>query len=486
VTDTAYHFQTCSTDPDSDQISYRVFVTGGDTTGWNAWKNSGDTFGFTVTFFTPDTYAISVQAKDRDDSTSEWSKPHLIAISQHAPPPNRPPRTPWTPNCLTTASVGVQAWFLVATSDPDTDDVAYRIDLGNGDTTDWGEYASTYHAGICVGTYQTPGTYQVRAQAKDDYGDSSGWSDPVSVTVINPTFPSRVVNRITAAAGASAVTVLPSGSHVYAATQAGLCVIRTADDVVTATVSLRGMWDNFNTLACSPDGAFVYAAAADAGMVWIVRTSDNTLVDSVPLGVPCHGLTITTDGQHLYVNSLTTHRIYVVGMSGGLVEDSVDAVWNPRGEAVLPNGLYMYAACDEGFLVVRTADNVVADSVLIGGALEGVAALPGSEYVYIIREDSIAVVATSNNTVVAFAVQQGSAKAIASALDGQLVYVPNGVWSRSPAYYGVAVIRTSDNVVVADIPVLDGADGGVVALPDGSKLYQAGGWDSGALTVIGY
>jgi hypothetical protein len=73
LTDTAYSFLTLSYDPDSDYVSYRVSVTGRDTTGWTQWMNSGDTFGFSLSFHEPGTYAIKVQAKDRDDSISTWS-----------------------------------------------------------------------------------------------------------------------------------------------------------------------------------------------------------------------------------------------------------------------------------------------------------------------------------------------------------------------------------------------------------------------------
>ncbi len=83
VTDTTYYFSTRSTDPDGDPVKHRVLVSGGDTTSWLHWRNSGETFWFGVTFSTPDTYSIAVQAGDSYDSTSGWSQPHLIAISEH-------------------------------------------------------------------------------------------------------------------------------------------------------------------------------------------------------------------------------------------------------------------------------------------------------------------------------------------------------------------------------------------------------------------
>jgi hypothetical protein len=91
VTDTAYYFHTSSTDPDSDPICYRLLVSGGDTTNWLHWRNSGDTFWFSVTFPTADTYSVAVQARDSYDSLSGWSKPHLVAISGYLLRPNLPP-----------------------------------------------------------------------------------------------------------------------------------------------------------------------------------------------------------------------------------------------------------------------------------------------------------------------------------------------------------------------------------------------------------
>ena len=109
--DTAYTFQTYSTDPDSDNIRYRISVSGGDTSDWSSWNGSGDTFTFTVTFPGPDTFTVTAQANDPDDSVSAWSEPHVIVISQS---PNHAPTSDWTaPDSLDTFLSGIGLFLEV-------------------------------------------------------------------------------------------------------------------------------------------------------------------------------------------------------------------------------------------------------------------------------------------------------------------------------------------------------------------------------------
>jgi hypothetical protein len=72
--------------------------------------------------------------------------------------------------------IKVEYTYDFSTSDPDGDDVYYYIDWGDGSPVeDWiGPYAS----GVVVHvkhTFETKGTYQIKAQAKDDAGALSPW-----------------------------------------------------------------------------------------------------------------------------------------------------------------------------------------------------------------------------------------------------------------------------------------------------------------------
>lgn len=174
--DTAYTFQTYSTDPDSDNIRYRIFVSGGDTSDWSSWNGSGDTFTFTVTFPGPDTLAITAQAKDPDDSVSAWSDPHVIVISQS--PNHAPTSDSFIVVSAQLTTLSYSSWAYP--SDPDGNAVACRWDWGDGDTSAWTDFGRgpKYHLWSPPHQYVTAGSYAVRVQAKDTWGLQSAWSQP--------------------------------------------------------------------------------------------------------------------------------------------------------------------------------------------------------------------------------------------------------------------------------------------------------------------
>lgn len=93
--------------------------------------------------------------------------------------PNQPDQPTGPPN----GNTGVEYTYTVTTIDPDSDQVSYFIDWGDGTTTGWFGW---YDSGVPVNahhTWNTTGTYQLRVRAKDTYGADSRWSDPLSVSI---------------------------------------------------------------------------------------------------------------------------------------------------------------------------------------------------------------------------------------------------------------------------------------------------------------
>jgi DNA-binding beta-propeller fold protein YncE len=484
VTDTTYHFYTSSTDPDSDHLSYRVFVTSGDTTNWFPWKNSGDTFRFNVTFFTPDTYSIKVQVKDGDDSISGWSKPHVIAISEHPSPPNRPPNTPGKPIGFACASIGVPYWVVSEVSDPDYDPIRVRVDLGNGDTTDWSSQMVWGDYGYASIDFMTPGSYTLKMQAQDDSGAVSGWSDTINVTVGTDNFPGRVVGH--ANVGANSVVAHPDGSRVYAIGSGHLLTaVSTTNDSVVASVRLDQVYD-YGRLAIRPDGQYLYASGGWGNRVWVVRTSDMTLVDSVLVDTFAFGIAVTPDGNHVYVScGWPSGNVFVIRTSDNVVVDTVHACPCAWSMAPSPDGQYMYLASGSAVVIVRTSDNTVVGSVGIGQGLYSVAVLPDGKYLYAAanEEGKVCVVRTSDNTVVSTIATILGPLCLTALPNGQYVYLGHSGLIEG---CNAAVIRTSDNTIVADISLEGGeAYGTATTLSDGSRVYFSGGEDADGLTAIG-
>ena len=95
---------------------------------------------------------------------------------------NNPPNKPSITAGPTSGVIDVEYMYTAVATDPDNDWLAYRFDFGNT-MTGW-----TSYTGSGVGNWETniwsvPGTYQVKAQAKDIPGAISSWSNPLTVTI---------------------------------------------------------------------------------------------------------------------------------------------------------------------------------------------------------------------------------------------------------------------------------------------------------------
>jgi PKD repeat protein len=99
---------------------------------------------------------------------------------------NNPPSTPSIPSGVIISGYhGTSYTYSTSSTDPDGDDLSYRFDWG--DTT-IGSWLGSYQSGELIHTsyiWKTPGTYQIKAKARDSYGTESNWSSALSVTMTN-------------------------------------------------------------------------------------------------------------------------------------------------------------------------------------------------------------------------------------------------------------------------------------------------------------
>jgi hypothetical protein len=99
--------------------------------------------------------------------------------------PNTPPSAPSVPSGETTGYHGTSYTYVTTATDPDGDTLYYRFDWGDGITSSWlGPYAS---GELCSASHRwsTPGSYQMKTRAKDNYGAESNWSSGLSIEMIN-------------------------------------------------------------------------------------------------------------------------------------------------------------------------------------------------------------------------------------------------------------------------------------------------------------
>ena len=97
---------------------------------------------------------------------------------------NQPPNKPSVVG-TTFGHVGTSYLYSINATDPNNDSIYYYIDWGDGNISGWlGPYSSGEVLNILY-NWGSPGTYEVKVKAKDEYGNESEWSEPLTVTIIN-------------------------------------------------------------------------------------------------------------------------------------------------------------------------------------------------------------------------------------------------------------------------------------------------------------
>ncbi|MCX6844726.1 MAG: Ig-like domain-containing protein [candidate division WOR-3 bacterium] len=230
-------------------------------------------------------------------------------------------------------------------------------------------------------------------------------------------------------------------------------------------------------LVCPRGTGRAYVTGEWDNAVYVIRTSDNVLVDMLRMQCGPTHIACSPDGQHVYVGSFDEYhtnapdRLYSLRTSDNTVVDSLDLLGNPSGVACLPNGEYIYVSLDDptnNVAVIRTSDFSVVTNIPVGREPCGIVALPNGQFVYVTctNSDSVYVIRTSDNTVFA-TIDAGTAVHRLTVLpSGDYIYV-----SRYQSGAPVMVIRTSDNKVVDSIPVSYGRACGLTALPNGRYVY---------------
>jgi hypothetical protein len=107
----------------------------------------------------------------------------LITVGR--PIPNNPPEIPMIMG-PTNGSVGISYDYLVSSWDPDSDDVSYWVEWGDGTHDGWlGPCPSGEHL-IVNHSWSERGSYAIIAKAKDVNGAESNYSAPLVMNVTGP------------------------------------------------------------------------------------------------------------------------------------------------------------------------------------------------------------------------------------------------------------------------------------------------------------
>ncbi|UCF49451.1 MAG: PQQ-binding-like beta-propeller repeat protein [Thermoplasmatales archaeon] len=158
-----------TTDIDEDDVKYFIDWDDGTTTETDYYP-SGQNVEIYHDWPGPGVYYIRAMAEDIYGALSDWSDPYEIVIE------NNPPSVP-TIDGPNRGNPGTEYSFTFSSDDTEGDEIYYYIEWGDGTTEDWiGPYASGEEVTVDH-TWDEEGSYQIKAKAKDNYDDESGWSE---------------------------------------------------------------------------------------------------------------------------------------------------------------------------------------------------------------------------------------------------------------------------------------------------------------------
>ena len=175
-------FYARAADDEGDDVRY--CWDWGDSVEWTIFQAQDTTNYIQHNWGTPGTYNVKVKAQDKHGGETDWDyleQPIIVTGNDPVDPPN----TPDTPDGPTSGETGETLYgFCSRATDPNNKDVQLFFDFTDDGVAD--VFTEEVNSGetACVSyTFYEPGTYHVRAMAKNVGGGVSNWSDSLTITI---------------------------------------------------------------------------------------------------------------------------------------------------------------------------------------------------------------------------------------------------------------------------------------------------------------
>ena len=176
-------YSSTAIDPDGDTIKYGLDFNNDEIVDhWSSnYYPSGVPYTISITFFSAGTYSLRFKAQDEHGVESGWSTPTFVTITENVS--NHPPNTPNTPSGPTTGEIGTSYSYFTSSTDPNSDQVRYCFDWGDGNLSNWTAWVDSGTTGSSIHVWSTYGVFQVKAKTQNNHGLESNWSSALMVTI---------------------------------------------------------------------------------------------------------------------------------------------------------------------------------------------------------------------------------------------------------------------------------------------------------------
>lgn len=211
------------------------------------------------------------------------------------------------------------------------------------------------------------------------------------------------------------VAVNPSGNTAYVANSLSqtISVIDTETYTVTATIPLAARPEG---LIVNQTGDRLYVTHPNDNTISIVNTNDLTSTQSIPLtGMQPIGLVLHPDGSRLYTADYGSGTVSVIDTTLNQVTTTITVGSGPANLAILPNGTELFVSnrSSGNIMIIDTASNVVAATIQLGSQPSdisaqavsqpyGISVLPNGTRVYVADEanNAVDVIDVQSRTVI--------------------------------------------------------------------------------------
>jgi gliding motility-associated-like protein len=158
------------------------------------------------------------------------------------------------------------------------------------------------------------------------------------------------------------LAISPDGKKLYAtadgSAEGTLYVLNTSNNQQIATVPI-GL--NAAGIVASPDGNTVYVANDYLNTVSAINTTTYTTTATIPVGTTPYGIAISPDGSRVYVANSGAHSISIINTATN-ISTEFPIPGRPFGISVSPNGIEVYATCldPDNTVVINTVTNATS------------------------------------------------------------------------------------------------------------------------------
>jgi dipeptidyl aminopeptidase/acylaminoacyl peptidase len=360
--DSTYTFTLLGKDPDSNNIKLRVAWGDADTSDWTEYIHSGETTQVSHIWTEPGAYTLRGQAMDWKDSVSDWSKGKVVGVFE----------TYFPGRIVATIPLPVRPDFLTMTPDGEFLYIAMH---------DYDGMAIVLRTSdnVLVDTLRLRGLDEIAAPVMSPDGSRLYWAGDDGYVRTVRTADNEVLDSVYTQDGTMGTALSPDGNTLYVAGwyEKYVSVVRTSD--MTLTDSIHTGRKYVKGVMATGDGKSVYVLCDP---VLVASAETRSVVDSIDLGVFTGELLPDPE----FVCLANRGSVYLVRTSDHRVVDSVSGgAWHMSAH---PGGEYLYFTrnyTSDGVVVVNITDRTVARELLVSKSIQilDVACHPDGDKVYV-------------------------------------------------------------------------------------------------------